>query len=98
MVRNLEVFKKLLMNKKFLHTMVKTLEGNPQKFGIPDRYEPLHYHIRFELIAYMYVLVHMVKLCYGKPTCVLIVSIWLWLIIVNSMCPLVHISSMLNNV
>ncbi|XP_065900650.1 plexin-A2-like isoform X2 [Dysidea avara] len=37
MVRNLEAFKKLLMNKKFLHTMVKTLEGNPQKFGIPDR-------------------------------------------------------------
>ena len=37
-VRQLETFKKLLMNKKFIHTMVKTLEGNPQKFGIPDRY------------------------------------------------------------
>ena len=45
MVRNLEAFKKLLMNKKFLHTMVKTLEGNPQKFGIPDRYASIHFII-----------------------------------------------------
>ena len=37
-VHQLEAFKKLLMNKKFVHTMVKTLESNPQKFGIPDRY------------------------------------------------------------
>ena len=43
-MRQLEAFKKLLMNKKFIHTMVKTLEGNPQKFGIPDRYS-LDVHI-----------------------------------------------------
>ena len=45
LVRNLDEFKKLLMNKKFLHTMVKTLEGNPQKFGIPDRYTSINHFI-----------------------------------------------------
>ena len=45
MVRQLEAFKKLLMNKKFIRTMVKTLEGNPQKFGIPDRYSSTCAHI-----------------------------------------------------
>ena len=55
MIRQLEAFKNLLMNKKFVHTMVKTLESNPQKFGIPDRYSFSTYIMYRDIYMYTHI-------------------------------------------